>query len=220
MGCGARKMAVFLGGSLMTLKRWIAKAWYLQPDTSSFESDRIYDIDKLQTYVGKRSNKVWMTYVWGNDGKQVATLNVGGRSSEDLRSVSSKVIELIPSSVNTDRYPAYVNLLKEVCHRKGKRKANRIERQHVNLRKDVTCLIRETICYQTSDKIKLVNFNEDSNSVVEENIITNIESKNKVHKMYNLVLEDGNTYIVDGIVVSTENSTVVDSFQYFQLYVP
>lgn len=147
MGCGARKMAVFLGISMTTLQRWIKKAEHLQPNMSSFEPGGIYDIDELQTYVGKRSNKVWMTYAWEIHGKQAAALHLGGRSSEDLRNVTSKVIELSPSRVNTDRYPAYVNLLNGVHHKKGKRKANHIERQHVNLRKDVACLIRETTCY-------------------------------------------------------------------------
>ena len=61
--------------------------------------------------------------------------------------MTSKVVDLSPSKVNTDGYPAYPNLLRAIPHIKGKRKANHIERQHVNLRKDIACLIQKTICY-------------------------------------------------------------------------
>ena len=97
---------------------------------------------------------MWITYGWDVENRIAVALHVGGRSSEDLRNVTSKVIELSPSKVNTDGYPAYPNLLKGVVHVKGKWKANHIERQHVNLRKDIACLIQKTMCY--SKKIEML----------------------------------------------------------------
>lgn len=146
LGCGTNKIASFLQVSINTLQKWIAKAKNLQP-ANCIKLGDIYDIDELQTYVGKRNNKVWVTYAWNVSKKTAVALHVGGRSSEDLNNVTSKVLILLPQKVNTDNYSAYPNLLKGTTHKKGKRKANHIERQHLNLRKDIACLIRETMCY-------------------------------------------------------------------------
>jgi insertion element IS1 protein InsB len=133
LGCGSLKAANFLGVSINTLQKWVGKALRL--------------IDELQTCVGDKETKVWIAYGW-NVGERIAVaLHVGRRRSEDLVKVTSKVMNLSPSKVNTDNYSAYPNLLKGTVHKKGKRKANHIEREHVNLRKDVANLIQKTICY-------------------------------------------------------------------------
>ena len=146
MGCGTNKMASFLRISINTLQKWIGKATHLKPPANICLGG-IFDIDEMQTCVGKKEKKVWITYGWDIKNRTAAALHIGGRSSEDLREVTSKVIKLFPSKVNTDNYPAYPYLLKETLHVKGKRKANHIERQHVNLRKDIACLIQKTMCY-------------------------------------------------------------------------
>lgn len=146
MGCGANKMASFLRISINTLQKWIGKAKHLKPPINICLGG-VFDIDEMQTCIGKRKDKIWITYGWDVKNRIAVALHIGGRSSEDLRNVTSEVIQLFPFKVNTDRYPAYPNLLKETTHVKGNRKANHIERQHVNLRKDIACLIQKTMCY-------------------------------------------------------------------------
>lgn len=63
MGCGMNKMAYFLKISVNTLQKWIWKANYLQP-ISHIEHGGIYDIDELQTCLGKKTDKIWITYGW------------------------------------------------------------------------------------------------------------------------------------------------------------
>lgn len=63
LGCGTNKMASFLRISINTLQKWIWKANDLQP-VQNLESDGIYDIDEIQTCVGKKSDKIWITYGW------------------------------------------------------------------------------------------------------------------------------------------------------------
>lgn len=152
LGCGTNKMASFLRISINTLQKWIWKANDLQP-VQNLESDGIYDIDEIQICAGKKSDKIWITYGWDVTNRIAVALNVGGRSSEDLKNVTSKVQRLLPSRVNTDRYPAYPNLLKDTTHVRGKRKANHIERQHVNLRKDIAYLIQKTMCYSKNSEM-------------------------------------------------------------------
>lgn len=152
LGCGSLKMAHFLGISINTLQKWVRKALALEADYK-LKSDGIYDIDEMQTCVGTKENKVWITYGWSVEKRVAIALHIGRRSSEALEKVTSKVMALSPLKVNTDNYSAYPNLLKGTLHKKGKRKANHIEREHVNLRKDIANLIRKTMCFAKNEKM-------------------------------------------------------------------
>lgn len=146
MGCGVKKMAGFLEISINTLQKWIGKAIDLEP-VVVFPRYGIYDIDEIQTCVGKRKTRIWVTYGWHVDLRKPIGLNVGGRCSTDLQVVVNEILKCHPRRINTDNYAAYPGLIDTKIHRKGKRKANHIEREHKNLRKDIACLIRETMCF-------------------------------------------------------------------------
>lgn len=146
MGSGVRKTAHFLMISINTFQKWVKKALILEPDYP-IKRGMIYDIDEMQTCAGKREKKVWITYGWDVERRIAVALHIGRRDSEALGHVTSKVMALQPKKVNTDRYPAYPGLLIETVHVKGKRKANHIEREHYNMRKDIASLIRETMCF-------------------------------------------------------------------------
>lgn len=146
MGSGVRKTASFLEISINTLQKWISRAVILTcPEV--FPSGCRYNIDEIQTYTGNRDNRCWITYGWNVEMKKVVGLNVGGRSALDITPVVKDVLDCKPRIVSTDNYVVYKKLIPENIHRKGKRKANHIERQHCNLRKDIACLIRETMCF-------------------------------------------------------------------------
>ncbi len=146
MGSGVKRTSSFLEISINTLQKWISRALVLTC-RDVFPSGCRYNIDELQTYTGKRSGRCWVTYGWNVELRKPVGLNVGGRSTEDLLPVIKEVLDCRPGSVSTDNYSVYKNEIPEGIHRRGKRKANHIERQHRNLRKNVACLIRETMCF-------------------------------------------------------------------------
>lgn len=152
LGCGSLKMARFLGISINTLQKWVRKALVLEPDYQ-LKTGGVYDIDELQTCLVKRNNKIWITYAWDVAGKRALALKIGGRSSADLREIIEKTLEANPRKINTDKHPTYGCLIPENVHCKGKRKANHIEREHRNIRKDVANLIRETMCFAKNAKM-------------------------------------------------------------------
>lgn len=149
MGVGVKKAAKFLRISVNTFQKWVLKAENLKP-VIQFPADCIYDINEVQTYIGKREDKYWITYGWNVDLQMPIGLNVGGRSSKDLKPVVEEVLCNQPKKINTDRYSAYPGLIPEELHSKGKRKANCIENKHKCLRKDIAYLIRETMCFAKS----------------------------------------------------------------------
>lgn len=53
MGVGVRKASKFLQISINTFKKWVLKAENLKPKYE-FPKGCIYDIDEIQTYIGKR----------------------------------------------------------------------------------------------------------------------------------------------------------------------
>lgn len=154
LGVGVNKSAKFLDISVNTFQTWVSRAVDLIPNYL-FSPQGIYDVDEIQTHIGKRENKIWVAYAWNVLEKKVVSFHVGNRSQVDLNKVISKVLVENPRRVNTDRWKSYEGIIPKNVHRAGKRKANHIERQHVNLRKDVAYLIRETICFsKNSDMLR------------------------------------------------------------------
>lgn len=152
MGVGVNKAAKFLQISVNTFQKWVLKAENLKP-IARFPKGCTYDIDEVQTYIGKRENKYWITYGWNVDVHAPIGLNVGGRSSRDLKGVVDDVLANQPKKINTDRYLAYPGLIPQKLHSRGKRKANCIENKHKSLRKDIAYLIRETMCFAKSRRM-------------------------------------------------------------------
>lgn len=76
MGCGANKMASFLKISINTLQKWIGKAKHLNPPATICLGG-IYDVDELQTCVGKKTDKIWITYGWDVENRIAVALHVG-----------------------------------------------------------------------------------------------------------------------------------------------
>jgi len=145
-----RKLAKFLEINEKTVAKWIQKALAIQP-YYDFKSGCDYDIDELRSYIGQRKmGLVHICYGWNIDYKKPVGLVVGGCSSEDLEPVTKLVTSFSPNKVTTDGLSTYKKLLKKVPHTVGKHAANNIERQHVNLRKDMSNLSRKTICFARS----------------------------------------------------------------------
>lgn len=151
LGVGVNKSAKFLKISINTFQKWVLRAQALYP-VHEFKSGGVFEMDEIQTYVLKRENKIWIAYALDVMNKEVVAFNVGSRSAEDLSKVSSKVMDKNPRIVNTDNWVSYPKILPKKVHKAGKRKTNHIERHHINLRKDIAYLIRETICFTKNSR--------------------------------------------------------------------
>lgn len=146
LGVGVNKSAKFLDISVNTFQKWVLRAECLY-SLYEFEPAGIYDMDEIQTYVKNRQNKIWIAYAIHVGNREVVSFHAGSRSSEDLNKVMTKVLDKNPRKINTDNWVSYPRIVPKKLHKSGKKKANHIERNHVNLRKDIAYLIRETICF-------------------------------------------------------------------------
>jgi len=78
MGVGVSKAAKFLRISVNTFQKWVLKAENLKP-VIRFPPNCTYDIDEIQPFIGKRTDKYWVCYGWNVDLQMPIGLSVGGR---------------------------------------------------------------------------------------------------------------------------------------------
>ena len=109
-----------------------------------------YEIDELRTFVGSKKRKIWITYAIRKDTGEVVDFVVGSRSKTTMSRVTQTVILSKPRRVYTDRYKNYKVLVPAAIHRTRKACINKIERNNVELRKDLKRLGRKTICFSKS----------------------------------------------------------------------
>lgn len=154
-GIGIRSMGRILGYSPNTIMRRIL---YLANQITKpiyLESNQIYEVDELCTYVRSNhaSNYVWVIYSINRSTKSVIDVVVGSRTKENLGKVINSVKSLSPSKIITDKLPAYKNLIKPFVHDTRKHANNHIERGNLTLRTHIKRLSRQTICFSRSLKM-------------------------------------------------------------------
>jgi insertion element IS1 protein InsB len=114
------------------------------------ELNQEYEVDELHTYIGNKQNTYWVIYAMNKHTKQVIDLVVGKRTKANISQVIQSLKKLNPSTIFTDKLNIYPSLIKPEIHVSTIHKINSIERKNLNLRKDIKCLNRKTICYSKS----------------------------------------------------------------------
>jgi IS1 family transposase/transposase-like protein len=149
-GMGIRSTARILNVSPATVIRkilGIAEAIELTEVPSKL--DRI-QVDEIHTFIGSKTNSVYIIYSWDQELKRALSLTVGTRSKANLRSVVNPLLSSEIESINTDRYSGYKGVVPKKLHTTFKRRNNGIERQNLNLRIHLKRLNRKTICFSKS----------------------------------------------------------------------
>ena len=82
--------------------------------------NRIYEIDELWTFVGKKDNDTWIAYVIDRESKEVIDFKVGARTKENLKKITDKVLTMNPKKICTDGLNTYKSLIPSplVVHQK------------------------------------------------------------------------------------------------------
>ncbi len=150
------------GVSLRWLLGFITALYDQLPDDLNFqrkvEADGLIiyalesEIDEIQSFVGKKSNKQWVWIAMDVSSRQIIAFHVGDRS----RISAQALWKLIPQHYRkharfyTDGWCAYVGVIPEKQHRvvkKQKRITNHIERFNCTLRQRVSRLVRKSLSF-------------------------------------------------------------------------
>jgi IS1 family transposase len=152
-GIGIRGIARVLKISVTTVIGRIKRIAKSINKSCAYVKNRIYEIDELWTFVGKKQNEKWITYSIDRMTKEVVGFHVGNRTKDKLQQVTSKVLMREPKRICTDGLIIYRSLIPKELHRVGLPNTRHIERFNLNLRTHLKRLSRKTICFSKSTEM-------------------------------------------------------------------
>jgi insertion element IS1 protein InsB len=111
---------------------------------------KVFEMDELRTFVGKKENEYWVAYALCSETRQVVDFTVGKRSKRVLSSVVSTLLLSGVKNIKTDKLNIYRSLIPVDKHIANAYNINHIERNNLNLRTHLKRLSRRTICFSRS----------------------------------------------------------------------
>ena len=111
------------------------------------------ELDQMWSYVGKKTNPRWLWHAIDRQSGQVLAY-VFGRRKDQVFLQLKKLLE--PFGIQrycTDNWGAYRRHLPLESHEIDKRKTQRIECKHLNLRTRIKRLTRKTICFSKTEEM-------------------------------------------------------------------
>jgi IS1 family transposase/transposase-like protein len=122
-------------------------------ETEACQGIKEAELDEMWSFVGKKKNQRWLWHAIDKlTGKVLAY--VFGRRKDEIFLKLKKLLE--PFGIKhycTDGYGAYQRHLPEDKHEISKKKTQRIEQKHTNLRTRIKRLQRKTICFSKSEEM-------------------------------------------------------------------
>jgi len=115
------------------------------------ETEQMYEMDELRTFVGNKKNESWVIYAINKINGHVIDFCVGRRTKENLKKVVESILKLNPKKIFTDGLNIYPSLIPEAIHRVFVYNTNKIERHNLTLRTHIKRLTRKTICFSRSE---------------------------------------------------------------------
>ncbi|MEI6752538.1 MAG: IS1 family transposase [Paludibacter sp.] len=148
-GLGIRSTARVLRISVTTLlKRIISIATDIQQPTIT--KGRIYEVDEMRTFIGKKSMLRWIVYALDRESKTVVSFNVGRRTNRTLKYVIRSLELSKAKRIYTDKLKNYSYLIEKKLHITRVHCTNHIERHNLSVRTHLKRLNRKTICFSRS----------------------------------------------------------------------
>jgi insertion element IS1 protein InsB len=149
-GIGLRSMARVLRISLKTIIHRIRQIAATIRKPFQNLTNRIYEIDEMWTYVGRKTNEVWILYILDRKTRMVVDFRVGSRSKKNIRPLTDQLLNAEPKAICTDGLTIYKTLIPRNIHRVSAMSTRHIERHNLNLRMHLKRVSRKTICFSKS----------------------------------------------------------------------
>lgn len=77
---------------------------------------RTYELDELQTYIGKKENRIWIAYILDRGTRKVIDFNIGLRNNKMFSPVVKTILTSDAKRIYTDKLINYRYLLPENIH--------------------------------------------------------------------------------------------------------
>ncbi len=145
-GVGIRSVARILQISTTTvLKRILSIAKRIQPPILSF--NKTYEVDELNTFIGNKSNRIWIVCALEKDTRKIVRFAIGKRTNKTLSQITSTLQLARATKIYTDKLVNYKSLICDKIHSTRKYGTNYVERKFLTLRVHIKRLNRRSICF-------------------------------------------------------------------------
>ncbi len=117
-------------------------------------SPSVAELDEIQTYVGRRSDKVWIWTAINHYLPGILAIEIGDRSGQTFARLWKRIKRWGSRRFLTDGYCVYANFIEPEKHAVlPKTKLTRVEGENTRLRHYLARLHQATLCYSKSQRM-------------------------------------------------------------------
>ena len=151
-GTGIRDISVILQISIKKVLKILTSTHYeIQPRRTHYDC---LEIDEFWTYVGRKSNKVWLIYAYHRETGEIAAYAWGKRDLKTAQKLRRRLkrLKITYDCIGTDKWDSFLTAFEEDQQQTGKQYTVGIEGNNCRLRHRVRRAFRKTCCF--SKKLK------------------------------------------------------------------
>ncbi len=150
-GLGFRAIERITGIHHTTIINWVRESGSELPLDREKNSPIFAELDELQTYIGKRKNKVWVWTAINHYVPGILAIQIGDRSGKTFEKLWKRIKTWNSQKYLTDGYCVYANYISPQKHKVlPKILLTRVEGENTRLRHYLARLKRQTLCYSKS----------------------------------------------------------------------
>lgn len=152
-GMGFRGIERVTGIHHTTIMNWVRESAEDLPEDEDGDP-RIAELDEIQTYIGKRRNKVWVWTAINHYEQGILAIQIGDRSGETFEPLWERIRKWDSRRYLTDGYCVYEHYIDSEKHTVlPKTQLTRVEGENTRLRHYLARLHQGTLCYSKSIKM-------------------------------------------------------------------
>jgi IS1 family transposase len=152
-GMGFRAIERVTGIHHTTIMNWVKESAQGLPEDEE-EHPIVAELNELQTYVDRRSNKIWLWTAINHYAPGILAIEVGDRSGQTFAKLWQRIETWKSRRYLTDGYCVYANYINPEKHLVlPKILLTRVEGENTRLRHYLARLHRATLCYSKSQDI-------------------------------------------------------------------
>ena len=158
-GIGFRGIERITGIHHTTIMNWVRESGERLPEDEEGDAPLFAELDELQTYVGQtyvgqKTDKIWIWTAVNHYLLGILAMEIGDRSGKTFEKLWERIKAWDCRRYLTDGYCVYVNFIKPKKHLVlPKTQMTRVEGENTRLRHYLARLHRATLCYSKSQEM-------------------------------------------------------------------
>jgi IS1 family transposase/transposase-like protein len=153
-GTGFRGIERVTGVHHTTIMKWVKESAESLPEDEEGHYPIVAELDELQTYVGRKSHKIWVWTAIDHYVSGILAIQIGDRSGQTFEKLWERIKLWESRRYLTDGYCVYANYIDPEKHLVlPKTQLTRVEGDNTRLRHYLARLHRATLCYSKAQEM-------------------------------------------------------------------